>query len=204
MNASTNIFASDSHLEEGARAALLGHGARALWFSGLSGSGKSTIARALEVELVKQGILAYILDGDNIRMGLNKDLGFSEDDREENLRRIAEVTRLLVEAGVVCIVAFISPLRRSRERARQIIGPERFSEVYVSTSLDTCESRDVKGLYARARAGEIKDFTGIDSPFEPPADPELNLDTGALSIQESVAHILNHLRTTQTLPSLQV
>ena len=148
-----------------------GHLGRVIWFTGLSGAGKSTLATSLEMELHRRGIHTYLLDGDELRRGLNSDLGFSVSDRSENIRRTAEVARLLMDAGLVVITALISPFRRERELARERIGRERFTEVYVNTSLEVCEQRDVKGLYKRARAGLLPDMTGIGSPYEPPVDP---------------------------------
>lgn len=161
-----------------------------IWFTGLSGSGKSTIAIALERELHKRGLLCRILDGDNIRSGINNNLGFTEADRIENIRRIAEVSKLLVDTGIITIAAFISPSNDIREMAANIIGKDDFLEVYVSTPIEECERRDVKGLYAKARRGEIKNFTGISAPFEAPAHPALTLDTSALSLEESVNKLL--------------
>ena len=161
-----------------------------IWFTGLSGSGKSTIAIALERELHKRGLLCRIMDGDNIRSGINNNLGFTEADRIENIRRIAEVSKLFVDTGIITIAAFISPSNDIREMAANIIGKDDFLEVYVSTPIEECERRDVKGLYAKARRGEIKDFTGISAPFEAPAHPALTLDTSALSLEESVNKLL--------------
>ena len=161
-----------------------------IWFTGLSGSGKSTIAIALERELHKRGLLCRILDGDNIRSGINNNLGFTEADRIENIRRIAEVSKLFVDTGIITIAAFISPSNDIREMAANIIGEDDFLEVYVSTPIEECERRDVKGLYAKARRGEIKNFTGISAPFEAPAHPALTLDTSALSLEESVNKLL--------------
>lgn len=161
-----------------------------VWFTGLSGSGKSTIAIALERELHKRGLLCRILDGDNIRSGINNNLGFTEADRVENIRRIAEVSKLFLDTGVITIAAFISPNNDIREMAADIIGQDDFLEVYVSTPLEECERRDVKGLYAKARKGEIKNFTGISAPFEEPAYPALTLDTSVLSLEESVNKLL--------------
>ena len=161
-----------------------------IWFTGLSGSGKSTIAIALERELHKRGLLCRILDGDNIRSGINNNLGFTEADRIENIRRIAEVSKLFVDTGIITIAAFISPSNDIREMAANIIGKDDFLEVYVSTPIEECERRDVKGLYAKARRGEIKNFTGLSAPFEAPAHPALTLDTSALSLEESVNKLL--------------
>lgn len=162
-----------------------------VWFTGLSGSGKSTIAIALERELHKRGLLCRILDGDNIRSGINNNLGFSSANRIENIRRIAEVSKLFVDTGVITIAAFISPNNDLREMASSIIGKENFLEVFVSTPIEECERRDVKGLYAKARKGEIKEFTGISAPFEAPANPALTLDTSVLTLEESVNKLLD-------------
>lgn len=162
-----------------------------IWFTGLSGSGKSTIAIALERELQQRGLLCRILDGDNIRSGINNNLGFSAEDRVENIRRIAEVGKLFVDTGIITLAAFISPNNEIREMAAGIIGKEDFLEIYVSTPLEECERRDVKGLYAKARRGEIKNFTGISALFEAPAHPALSLDTSKLSLKESVDQLLD-------------
>lgn len=162
-----------------------------VWFTGLSGSGKSTVAIALERELQKRGILCRILDGDNIRFGINSNLGFSEEDRIENIRRIAEIGKLFVDTGIVTIAAFISPNNMLREMASKIIGQDDFIEVFVSTPLEECERRDVKGLYAKARRGEIKNFTGISAPFEAPENPAISLDTSKLSVEQSVNRLLD-------------
>lgn len=161
-----------------------------IWFTGLSGSGKSTIAIALERELQKRGLLCRILDGDNIRSGINNNLGFSAEDRIENIRRIAEIGKLFVDTGIITIAAFISPNNDIREMAANIIGKEDFMEIYISTPIEECERRDVKGLYAKARKGEIKNFTGISAPFEAPQHPALSLDTSKLSVEESVNKLL--------------
>ena len=170
--------------------ALLGQRGVMVWFTGLSGSGKSTIAIALERELHKRGLLCRILGGDNIRSGINNNLGFSPEDRVENIRRIAEVGKLFVDTGVITIAAFISPNNELREMASAIIGKADFLEVYVSTPLAECERRDVKGLYAKARKGEIKEFTGVSAPFEAPERPDLSLDTSVLSVEQSVSRLL--------------
>lgn len=170
---------------------MLGQRGLMVWFTGLSGSGKSTLALALERELSARGILCKVLDGDNIRSGINSNLGFSAEDRRENIRRIAEVARLFVDLGVVTIASFISPERSMREMAAEIIGREDFKEIYVSTSIAECERRDVKGLYARARRGEIKDFTGVSAPYEPPVAPALAIDTAGKTVEESVNRILS-------------
>jgi bifunctional enzyme CysN/CysC len=171
------------------RARLLGQRPVTVWLTGLSGSGKSTLAFSLERRLLLSGRSSYVLDGDNVRHGLNRDLGFSPKDRAENIRRIAEVARLMNDAGLIVITAFISPFREDREMARQIIGMERFIEVYLNTPLEVCEGRDTKGLYRKARAGEIQGFTGITSPYEPPDSPRLTLDTAAISVGECVQRL---------------
>ena len=170
---------------------LLGQHSVMIWFTGLSGSGKSTIAIALERELHKRGLLCRILDGDNIRSGINNNLGFTEADRVENIRRIAEVSKLFLDTGIITIAALISPNNDIREMAANIIGQDDFLEIYVSTPLSECERRDVKGLYAKARRGEIKNFTGISAPFEAPVHPALTLDTSVLSLEESVNKLLD-------------
>lgn len=162
-----------------------------IWFTGLSGSGKSTLAIALERELQKQGFLCRILDGDNIRSGINNNLDFSEEDRVENIRRIAEVGKLFVDTGIITIAAFISPSNAIRKMAAEIIGEKDFMEIYVSTPIEECERRDVKGLYAKARRQEIKNFTGVSAPFEAPLHPTLTLDTSQLSVEESVKRLLD-------------
>lgn len=161
-----------------------------IWFTGLSGSGKSTLAIALERELQQRGLLCRILDGDNIRSGINNNLGFSEEDRVENIRRIAEIGKLFVDTGIITIATFISPNNDIREMAANIIGKENFMEVFVSTPIEACEKRDVKGLYAKARRGEIRNFTGVSAPFEAPLHPALSLDTSILSVEESVNKLL--------------
>lgn len=178
---------------------LLGQRSVMIWFTGLSGSGKSTIAIALERELHKRGLMCRILDGDNIRSGINNNLGFSEADRVENIRRIAEVSKLFVDSGIITLAAFISPSNEIRKMAADIIGQDDFLEVYVSTPLEECERRDVKGLYAKARSGQIKNFTGISAPFEAPEHPALELNTSKLSLEESVEALLNLI-----LPRVQI
>lgn len=172
---------------------LLGQRGVMLWFTGLSGSGKSTVAMALERELQRRGRLCRILDGDNIRTGINAGLGFSPEDRKENIRRIAEVGKLFVDTGIITLAAFVSPTEELRQMARHIIGEADFKEIFISTPLAECEKRDVKGLYARARRGEVKDFTGISAPFEQPEHPALALDTSHLSLKESVNKLLELL-----------
>lgn len=189
----TNIFPTDKILLRADKEQLLQQRGTAVWFTGLSGSGKTTIAIALEQELNNKGLLTQVLDGDNIRAGINNNLGFSDADRTENIRRIAEITKLFVNCGIVTICCFVSPTEDIRTIARNIIGTADFVEVFVNTPLAICEQRDVKGLYARARKGEIKDFTGIDAPFETPANPAVELRTNELSVQESVKKILEKL-----------
>ena len=170
-----------------------GHGSMVLWFTGLSGSGKSTISHAVEEVLFRRGWYTYILDGDNMRHGLNSDLGFTPEARRENIRRIGEVARLFVDAGVVVLAAFISPYAEDRDRVRALFEPGEFIEIHVKCDLAICERRDPKGLYAKARAGALPDFTGIDSPYEVPRSPELVVDTGVLDIDASVAAVLDYL-----------
>lgn len=191
MENNNNIYPIfDRMLTRADKEELLNQHSVMIWFTGLSGSGKSTIAIALERELQKRGLLCRILDGDNIRSGINNNLGFSEEDRVENIRRIAEIGKLFVDTGIITIAAFISPNNDIREMAANIIGKENFLEIFVSTPIEECERRDVKGLYAKARRGEIKNFTGISAPFEAPANPALSIDTSKLSVEESVNKLL--------------
>ncbi len=186
-----NIYPiSDQMISRTDKEALLGQRGMMVWFTGLSGSGKSTIAMGVERELHKRGILCRILDGDDIRAGINSNLGFSAEDRMENIRRIAEIGKLFVQTGIVTLACFVSPTNDVRRLARDIIGEEDFMEVYVSTPLEECERRDVKGLYARARKGEVKEFTGISAPFEVPENPTLEIDTSCLSLEESVRRVV--------------
>lgn len=187
----------DRMLSRSDKETLLGQRGMMIWFTGLSGSGKSTIAIALERELHRRGLLCRILDGDNIRSGINNNLGFSPADRVENIRRIAEVGRLFVDTGIITLAAFISPTNELRRMAARIIGEDDFFEVYVSTPIEECERRDVKGLYAKARRGEIKEFTGISAPFEVPEHPALTLDTSRLSLEESVKLLLDLIEKRQ-------
>jgi adenylylsulfate kinase len=175
------------------REKLLGQHGVTVWLTGLSGSGKSTIAVAAEQALLARGRLAYVLDGDNIRHGLNKNLGFSPDDRTENIRRIGEVAKLFADAGLVVFTSFISPYRADRDLVRAIHDAGRFVEVHVAASVETCESRDVKGLYKKARAGEIKEFTGISAPYEAPSEPELVIETGGEPVEKSVERLVGYL-----------
>jgi len=169
------------------------HKSRVIWFTGLSGSGKSTVANATEKHLHDMGLQTYILDGDNIRMGLNKDLGFSPDDRTENIRRITEVAKLFADSGSIVLTAFISPYREDRDKAREIISNNDFIEVFVSADISVCESRDPKGLYKKARSGEIKGFTGIDAPYEEPINPELIIETDKNNIEECAKIVIDYL-----------
>ncbi|MGL4228996.1 MAG: adenylyl-sulfate kinase [Tannerellaceae bacterium] len=189
----------DRMLQRSDRETLLKQHGKMIWFTGLSGSGKSTLAIALERELHNRGLLCRILDGDNIRTGINNNLGFSEEDRIENIRRIAEVSKLFVDSGVITIAAFISPTNEIRKMASSIIGSDDFIEVFVDTPLEVCEQRDVKGLYKKARAGEIKEFTGISSPFEAPMQPNLRIDTSIQEIEQSISQLLDYVLPIVTL-----
>ena len=181
----------DKMLSRSAKEQLLGQKGLMVWFTGLSGSGKSTLAVALERELHQRGLLCRILDGDNIRSGINNNLGFSAADREENIRRIAEVGKLFVDTVIITLAAFITPDEKMRQMAASIIGNEDFLEVYVNTPIEACEKRDVKGLYAKARKGEIKNFTGVSAPFEAPENPDISIDTSVTSLEESVQALLS-------------
>lgn len=189
----TNITWHDADVQQEDRERLNGHKAVTLWFTGLSGSGKSTLAHAVENALFDRQCRTYVLDGDNVRHGLNKDLGFSPADREENIRRIGEVAKLFTQAGVINLTAFISPYRADRDQARNIAEEGAFFEIYVKCALNVCEERDPKGLYKKARAGEIPEFTGISAPYEEPNNPEIVVDTGEQSVEECTAEILNAL-----------
>ena len=189
---STHIVWHVGDVDRAKREALVGHQGAVLWFTGLSGSGKSTVANGVELALHNAGCHTYVLDGDNVRHGLNGDLSFSNADRHENIRRIGEVSRLFSDAGVLTLTAFISPFRSDRALMRDLLG-DRFIEVHIKASVEVCESRDPKGLYKKARAGEIPEFTGISSPYEEPEHPEIVVDTGALSIDEAVAHVVEYL-----------
>jgi adenylylsulfate kinase len=197
---SDNIVWSHSRVSPAQRAEVLGHRPATLWFTGLSGSGKSTVATAVEERLVGRGVAAYVLDGDNVRHGLNADLGFSPADREENIRRIGEVCRLFHDAGLIVLTAFISPYRTDRARARALHPDGGFVEVFVDTPLEVCESRDPKGLYRKARAGEIPDFSGISAPYEEPSAPELRLATAGQTLDESVAIVVRYLEDNELIP----
>jgi len=190
--ASRNLTAVPQSVTAAERQTANGYPGAVLWMAGLSGAGKSTLAMALQRELFKRGIHVYTLDGDNVRKGLNRDLGFSEEERDENLRRVAEVAKLFADAGIIVISAFIAPTNSARAAAREIVG-EQFHEVFIHADLEVCESRDVKGLYAKARAGEIDDFTGISSPWEPPESPDLEVNTGELDLDQSLGKLVDYV-----------
>ena len=192
--AKENIFTIfDDILQREDKEKLLNQKSKVIWMTGLSGSGKTTIAKGVERHLHSQGILNQLLDGDNIRVGISNNLTFSSEDRRENIRRISEVSKLFMNCGVVTLNCFVSPTIEIRDIAKEIIGRENFIEVYINASVETCESRDIKGLYKKARRGEIKDFTGISSPFEAPENPELEINTSELSIEESVKKVLDYI-----------
>jgi adenylylsulfate kinase len=197
----TNIVWHHSTVTRAARAHQRGHRSAILWFTGLSGAGKSTLANAVNSALFEQGLACYVLDGDNVRHGLCADLGFSDADREENIRRIGEVAKLFLDAGVVVLTAFVSPFRADRRRARALVEGGDFFEIHCAADLGVCEQRDTKGLYAKARAGQIQDFTGISSPYEEPEAPELRIDTGSQSLEESVAQVLTYLESQGVVPA---
>ncbi|MFQ5416605.1 MAG: adenylyl-sulfate kinase [Myxococcota bacterium] len=190
---SSNITWHEGQVRRSDREGLLGQKGATVWLTGLSGSGKSTVAVAAEHALVQRGRLAYVLDGDNVRHGLNSNLGFSPADRTENIRRIGEVAKLFTDSGIIVFTSFISPYRADRDAVRASMAPGDFLEVLVDASLETCESRDVKGLYVKARAGEIPEFTGISAPYEAPLNPELVLDTNSQTIEDSVAALVGYL-----------
>lgn len=190
----TNVTWHKSAITKADRSKQFGHPSYILWFTGLSGSGKSTVSVAVEQELFLSGHAVYRLDGDNVRQGLNNNLGFTPDDRVENIRRIGEVSKLFVDAGIITLTAFISPYRADRAAVRALVEPHEFIEVFVECSVEECEKRDVKGLYAKARAGEIADFTGISSPYEEPTDPDIVINTETMSLSESTAHIISELK----------
>ncbi|WP_105173135.1 adenylyl-sulfate kinase [Pseudoalteromonas sp. T1lg24] len=194
-----NIVWHNYHVEKSARVEQKGHKPCILWFTGLSGSGKSTVANALETALHEMGIHTYLLDGDNVRHGLCGDLGFSDEDRQENIRRVGEVAKLMVDAGLVVLSAFISPFQAERKMVRELVEDGEFIEVFLDTPLAVCETRDPKGLYKKARAGEIKNFTGIDSTYEAPETPEITLDTGANTVADSVNQIIAALKQRQII-----
>ena len=190
---STNIVWHKSSVDRDARSQQRGHGSAILWFTGLSGSGKSTLANAVNIALFKAGVSTYVLDGDNIRHGLCKDLGFSDFDREENIRRISEVAKLFLDAGIVVLTAFVSPFKADRDKARELVSKGDFIEIYCAADLEVCEKRDTKGLYEKARLGDIKDFTGISSPYESPDSPELIINTGKEDLNHCVDIVLKKL-----------
>ncbi|HRD41145.1 MAG TPA: adenylyl-sulfate kinase [Prochlorococcaceae cyanobacterium AMR_MDS_5431] len=191
---SSNIVWHTASVTRHAIAQQRNHRSLILWFTGLSGSGKSTLANATNYELFRRGIATYVLDGDNVRHGLCKDLGFSDSDRIENIRRIGEIAKLFVDAGVVVLTAFVSPFRIDRQKARELVATNDFVEIYCAADLKVCESRDPKGLYSKARAGKIPDFTGISSPYEAPENPELYIDTNSQNLAECVTQIINYLQ----------
>jgi len=197
----TNIVWHHSTVTRAARAHQRGHRSAILWFTGLSGAGKSTLANAVNSALFEQGLACYVLDGDNVRHGLCSDLGFSDGDREENIRRIGEVAKLFLDAGVVVLTAFVSPFRADRHRARALVEEGDFIEIHCAADLNVCEERDTKGLYAKARSGEIKEFTGISSPYEEPEQPELRIDTGHQSLDDCVSQVLAHLQEVGVIPA---
>lgn len=191
----TNVTWHDHAVPSDERQKLNGHKGAVLWFTGLSGCGKSTVANAVDRLLHDRGIHTYVLDGDNVRQGLNKNLGFSPEDRTENIRRIGEVSKLFCDSGTLVLTAFISPYKADRDQVREILQPGQFLEVYVNASLETCEKRDPKGLYKKARAGEIKGFTGIDAPYEAPEKGEIELDSDSKGIEELANEIVAHLES---------
>jgi len=195
-----NVFYQAPSVTRTARERLNGHRAIVIWFTGLSGAGKTTLANALEAELHRQGRRTLVLDGDNVRQGLCSDLGFSAKDRHENLRRVGEMARMTMEAGVITLAAFISPFEEDRARVRDIVGPENLFEIYVRCPLAVCETRDVKGLYRKARQGEISHFTGVSAPYEEPTSAYLVLDTSVLSASECVGRMLESLQSRLALP----
>ena len=188
-----HIYPIKTKVSKQQREELMNQHATLIWFTGLSGSGKSTLAVQLEAQLHALGFKTYLLDGDNIRSGLNKDLSFTDDGRIENIRRIGEVSKLLLDAGVVVLSAFISPFKADREQVKTIVGPENYVEVFVDAPLEVCEQRDVKGLYKKARAGEVKNFTGIDSPYESPENPDIHIPTHQFRIEESIDRLMKFL-----------
>ena len=197
----TNIVWHEASVDRAAWAEKRGHRSAILWFTGLSGSGKSTLANAVNAALFERGLATYVLDGDNVRHGLCKDLGFSDADREENIRRIGEVAKLFLDAGMIVLTAFVSPFRADRDKARELVEQGDFLEIFCAADLDVCESRDPKGLYAKARSGAIKEFTGISSPYEAPESPELKIDSGSQELTESVQVVLKALEAQGVIPT---
>ena len=195
----SNVIYHQASVTRQRRNKLNGHQSVVLWFTGLSGSGKSTLAHALEEKLFQKGHRTFVLDGDNVRHGLNSNLDFSEKGRTENIRRISEVSKLMLESGLIVMTAFISPFNKDRDEARQLISNDDFIEIYCKASLETCETRDVKGLYKKARAGEITNYTGIDSPYDVPENSELTIDTDNQSLEESVSTILSFLESNEII-----
>ena len=195
------VIPHEHEITKGDRRSLNNHGSLILWFTGLPSSGKSTIANELEKKLITLGTRTYILDGDNVRMGLCKDLGFSEEDRGENIRRIGEVSKLFIDAGCIVLSAFVSPYIKDRDAVRELVEEGEFVEVFVDAPLEVCEERDVKGLYKKAREGIIKGFTGIDDPYEAPLNPEITIDTSELSLDEGVNVIFDYLEKRGVLPT---
>lgn len=194
-----NIVWHNYAVNKSQRSEQKGHKPVILWFTGFSGSGKSTVAGALESALHQQGVHTYLLDGDNVRHGLCKDLGFSDEDRVENIRRVGELSKLMVDAGLVVLTAFISPFQAERDMVRNLVGDGEFIEVFLDTPLNVCEQRDPKGLYKKARAGEIKHFTGIDSDYQVPVNPEIRIDTSANSLEQSVQQLVAYLKDKQVI-----
>jgi adenylylsulfate kinase len=199
LEKSTNVVWHEQSLTKKNRREQNGHNSFVVWFTGLSGSGKSTLANAVAARLFNDKVRNYVLDGDNIRHGLNKDLGFSEEDRTENIRRIGEVAKLFVDSGQVVLTAFISPFQADRKIVRDLLEEKEFIEVFVKCPIDTCEQRDPKGLYVKARQGLIKDFTGINSPYEEPVNPELVIDTHSFSIEENVEQVIQYLKQIEVI-----
>jgi adenylylsulfate kinase len=196
---SSNIVKHNYKITKRQRQAIHGHKSYLIWFTGLSGSGKSTLANLVEVELYNNGFSTYILDGDNIRRGINKNLSFTPEDRTENIRRVGEIANLMIDSGLITLAAFISPYTKDREGVKQIVGADNFIEIYVNTSIEECERRDVKGLYKKARKGEIKNMTGVSSLYEPPVNPDIEVITDNQSIEACVDQILKFLNKKSNL-----
>ena len=195
MELMDNIFQYHSKIDKKSREALLKQDSFVIWFTGLSASGKSSIGNNLEYFLYRQGYLTFMLDGDNVRFGLNSDLGFSDSDRKENIRRVAHVAKLLMEAGIIVIVTFISPFIKDRQLARELVGQENFIEIFVDCPIDICMQRDLKGLYKKALNDEIKDFTGVSSPYERPENPHITIDSGKMSVEQATEYIMEYLQS---------